>query len=321
MKYAPEIPTTRDLHRRHPLTHDQQKAIANGQNRLSNVIRHPGNGFFAGVGACTITDNLPVLRREAGQLKQLEQAVPGLVVAQRVNGWKPRSNSADPHGPETDPRLATRVRTHELVAILAGEFAMQAKELGYPEHVRRYARSLLVGWLGARAAAGSVDPQEARALLEAAAREVYLPIGVKNGQDGDIRTAVARAAAIESLRDGQGAPAFVIYRGSDNALTPEAWEAEYLEALELADGRLVVDPAHGGMRAHTESNGKSVAGQIAAAEHIIDLAQQGYQPAGWLMEASDTASVVDPNMPYAEGLALTTQMARVCIGSMATANV
>jgi hypothetical protein len=250
-----------------------------------------------------------VLDAEATALQELEATNPGLVTVQRLNTWKPRSRPEDWHGMEsTESEVG---RAHAIVTHHAAQYGNAAMEVGYEDHLQRYERSLAIGWIGARA-------EQDLGLLEAIASVEGLPVAVKNGLSGEVEPALKRLHIINEIREGVGAAAVLLYRGGENALTPQAWEDAYLETLELTNGAVIVDCAHGGMRAHTPDNGKSVEGQRRARDHVIDLAERGYVPAGIMLEASDTPSVVDPNMPHIYGLEGARMLANIKAGVTAT---
>jgi 3-deoxy-D-arabino-heptulosonate 7-phosphate (DAHP) synthase len=291
MRLAPESPTTAELHEMHPLTDDHLQIVDTRRTRISDQLHRPGHGLVAVVGACALTDNLPTLQAEARALTSLEAVVPGLVTAQRLNTWKPRTHAEDWHGMESTSEVT---RAHQIVTEQTRTYGNAAMEVGYPDHLRRYGRSLVLGWIGAR---NHTDDE----LLTVAAQHTALPLGVKNGLDESVPDALARVEKIRRIRGDVGAAVVLLYRGSCNAMTPDAWENEYLQAHELTGGQMIVDCAHGSMRAHN-GNTKSIRGQVAARDHVLALAELGYAPAGIMMEASDTLTVVDPNMKYAEGL-------------------
>jgi 3-deoxy-D-arabino-heptulosonate 7-phosphate (DAHP) synthase len=309
MHIAPELPSTAQLHESHPLDLTATTAIADTRTRINEVLQSPESGLIVIIGACALTDQPGTLDSEAAALQELEAITPGLVTVQRLNTWKPRSRPEDWHGMES---TADEVgQAHAIVTRHAATYGNTAMEVGYEAHLQRYARSLALGWIGARA-------DEDLGLLEAIASTEDLPVAVKNGLSGDVEPTLKRLHMINEIREGVGAAAVLLYRGGENALTPQAWEGAYIEALERTNGAVVVDCAHGGMRAHTPGNGKSIDGQLRARDHVIDLAEKGYLPAGIMLEASDTPSVVDPNMPHSYGLEGALALATIKAGVTAT---
>jgi hypothetical protein len=198
---------------------------------------------------------------------------------------------------ESTPHEVTRA--HGIVTAQAASYGNAIMELGYPAHAKRYGKDerIILGWIGARAD-GSQGQEAAQELLETVATIHDLPIGIKNGLDGETAPAIRRAQQIEAMRGNEGAPAVVIYRGGANARTPQAWEDTYKRLWDATGGAFIVDTAHDGGTAHDVHGKKSTDGQTAALDHVIELTYEGYAPGGVLIEASDTLSVVDPNMPH-----------------------
>jgi len=288
---APELPTTETLEKQNQLSARALADIDITRQFVDGIVRNPSLGLIAIVGACALTDNLRQLQCEASELQELELETPGLVPLQRLNTWKPRSLSTSWFGMET----TDTTRAYEIVASQAAQYGNAAMELGYIEHIDRYAPLVALGWLGARNEGDGV-------LLEHAARQTHLPIGVKNGESGEINEALQRIERIHRIRGESGAAAVLLYRGGKNALTPIEWEANYQRAHDATNGQLIVDLAHGAMRAHNIGGGKGMEGQLRARDHLLELAARGYMPAGIMMEASETESVVDPNAPHHEAL-------------------
>jgi hypothetical protein len=159
----------------------------------------------------------------------------------------------------------------------------------------RYKPMLSCAWIGSR----NIGNNE---LVSMVARlDPKLPLGVKNTMDGATDHALAQIERVNSLRESAEAPApaVLIFRGGHELDTPGKWEKAYLRALEITDGQLIVDTAHGSEMAHDPDKKfrKSVAGQVAAMEAVIRLAEQGHPPAGIMLEASDIDSPTDPVMP------------------------
>ncbi len=109
---------------------------------------------------------------------------------------------------------------------------------------------------------------------------------------------------------GNGASISLIFRGGKLFDTPDKWEEAYVDALDATNGRLIVDTAHGGEMAHdTEGKfNKSVLGQIACLDHVIELAKAGIVPTGILCEASDAPSQVDPVIPFETAVQKTVEL-------------
>lgn len=295
MKFAELTPTTAELQERHPLDPIAELVIAERRAAFGYVARHPESGTLGLSGPCA-PDEMGVgrLQTEAEEIYDLEQQQSGLVTAQRRPTWKPRTNLDSWWGHETtDPEGAYSALTTQ-----ANTVGNAAIELGHVPHVQRYGDRIVFGWIGAR-----TDNRELKIAIAMA--DPSLPLGVKNGLDGDITGALDDIKAIEDARGEDGAPALLVYRGGTGAADPQAWEYGYMTALEATEGRMIVDPAHGGEMAHDPDGrfAKSVLGQQACLEHVIQIAERhGMAPAGIMLEASDTHSQVDPVIPHALAL-------------------
>jgi hypothetical protein len=146
-----------------------------------------------------------------------------------------------------------------------------------------------------------------------------LGVGVKNGLSGAIDTALQHVDRINTMREGYEDPAsaVLVYRGGENAKNPLAWRNAYLDAHEQTSGLVIVDIAHGTEMAHDPDGQfkKTVAGQILAMEAVLDLAREGYAPAGIMIEASDLKSRTDPHMPLEIALNGVKQLYNIKTGS------
>lgn len=286
-RYDPDNPSTRSLEVSYGLTNDQYDAIALQRERTLGIIRSPETGLIAIVGPCALTNNPEQIRQDGLEIQKLAIAYQGLVMTHRMPPWKPRTNPEDWHGLETTEAEAA----YKIVANQAGEHANIAIEAGVYGHITRYGQLLSVAWTGGR----NVHKE---GMLEALAiHDPSLPLFVKNGLDGSVETALKRVRAINAMREQGVAQSALIYRGGENAQSPEAWEEAYISALERTGGKLIIDVAHGSEIAHDPKNKKSVEGQILAMEHVIELARKDLLPAGIMIEASGVESPTDPVMP------------------------
>ena len=294
---APEKPTVEELERMFPMDPVTAENIAEARKRASNVIRGDVLGFIGTQGPCAATletDDSGELYadQEGDQLREIESTRPGLVLLNRKPVWKPRTDPDQWHGVETEPD--TVVPAYGLIASGGRKAANVAIEIGHKYHIRRYGQWLSFAWNGGR----SIDDRE---LVEAVATELPdLPYGIKNGLDGEIDMALQHVDLVHQLRGITGAPAILIYRGGTNAKNPDDWEKQYRRALEITEGKMIVDPAHGGEMAHDPDGKfqKSIVGQIACLNSVIRIgADYGELPLGVMIEASGAHSPTDPVMP------------------------
>lgn len=267
MKFAPETPTTEQLHKQFELTSEAESKIAHNRRLVSNALT--GLGFIDTQGPCALTDGRELVEADL----------------ERMCAWKPRSNPESWHGMETtDPTGA--FKRIDSQAKLKGNVAM---EIGRLEHAIRYGSRLAFGWFGGRN--DELEPK-----VQVALDQPSLPLGEKNPLSGEIESALETVVALRTARTEQDAPVVLIYRGGENAQDPAVWEKQYINAYNETNGRLIVDSAHGSEMAH-DPNGeftKSAHAQALCLEHIARLAVAGYAPAGVMAEASMLESPVDP---------------------------
>jgi phospho-2-dehydro-3-deoxyheptonate aldolase len=289
--YAPEQPTLTELEAAYPLSVETEANVLLTRANVSNALN--GDGFLLIEGPCAMTTDREIIDQEGDALYSAQQQHSGLVTLHRMPPWKPRTNPEDWHGLESEPD--TVEAAYRTVAERADATANVAAEIGHEPHLDRYADRLTLGWIGSRNA-GNV------ALVQAVAtRDPSLPIGYKNAMNGTIDSALEHVRRTDALREGQGAPAVVMYRGGTNAQNPKDWEYNYRSTLERTGGRVVVDTAHGGEMAFDPDGNykKSVAGQVACLEAVVRIAEDhGEIPAGVIMEASSAESPTDPVAPF-----------------------
>lgn len=283
--YAPDLPTTAELHERYPLSDDAYERISASREAFSDVIR-TGVGFIGASGSCSLTNNVYQTHRQGDELAKLSRTENGLVTVQREPMWKPRSNPDDWHGLETtEPEAA-----YNLLSILADAHAGLAVEVRTPEHIDRYGHLLTFAWIGARSLDDTVS------IMDIARKEPTLPLGIKNGLDGDIGTALSLVEQINVERGEHGAPAVLIYRGGENAKTEEEWRTRAIQAVDKTEGKVIIDVAHGSEMAHhpTGDFAKSILGQTACLASLASIMRDGSLSSGVMIEASATPSKTDP---------------------------
>ncbi len=261
--------------------------VAQARIVVNNKLSGEDPAILGIAGGCALTEDVEIINREGDQLADRG-------ALQRLCFWKPRSDPQAYHGLDTTkPECA--LQTVEDRSYLA---ANVCAELGLPKHIGRYAAKLTFAWTGGR----NDDNFDLKRLV--ALSDPTLSLGAKNGLNGEIDIALRDIEELVRLRGSDGAEVVLIYRGGFNAQTPDDWEKQYIRAHELTGGRFIVDTAHGGEMAHSPDQDftKSVLGQIACLDHVMELARDGLAPRGVMMEASDTISPTDPNMPFTAAL-------------------
>lgn len=292
---APNHPTTEQLHAAYPVSDSVIHEVAAKRQLFSDILSGNKEGFIDINGSCGVTDEEKnTVRTEAQALQARQDNNDSLVLGYRACVYKPRTNPDDWHGMETSHPQAA----HELLTQLAIGGSAVAMEVAHPYHLERYGRLLAFGWIGSR------NIQERELINHIGMASISLPLGVKNGLDGTIDEAIEHVARINEIRCAYAqklgtiaAPAVLVYRGGENAQTPEAWEKEFINAYEATAGQLIVDTAHGAEMAHHPEGifQKSIEGQNEALKHLLSLAEQGFAPLGKLSEASDIVGQTDPN--------------------------
>lgn len=309
IEFAPPTPKTKELKARYPQSEEERARVLEMRKRTSHMLGSRTADLLVTIGPCGPTEDAVLkgfIERESQELERLNTAESGILWLHRLAEWKPRTNKKDWHGlSTTSPELAYR-----LLRDTSGRAANIAMEINTDNrHLKRNSDLLTLAWKGGRNGA------EATLTETLALHDPSLPIAIKNGLDGEIDMALGDVDRIMQLRKGMGADAVLLYRGGDNAMSPEAWEKQYLEAHARTGGLLIVDTAHGSEQAHHPEGNfkKSVEGQIHALDHIIAIGKRpdGVTPAGLFIEASDHAGRTDPNMPFALAIEKAEQIAEI----------
>jgi hypothetical protein len=290
--YAPERPTTTELHEKYPLSDFTVERIEQRRLNAGAILTHEIDGLVALFGGCSIPNHIPQeVHTEGRQIAAFEEEEEGIQAENRLCVWKPRSDPNDWHGVETKRPEAA----HQAVTMRAVESGHVAMEFAHPRHAERYGSLTTVAWGGSRNV-GNVDT-----LLEIARRIPYVPFPIKNGLDGNIDHALMVVDKINGERGDGGAPSVLLYRGGMNAQTPDTWREQCAQAIKATEGRIIIDVAHGGEMAHDPLGrfGKSELGQIACMMSLAQVMREGYIPAGVMVEASDVPSETDPTIPLA----------------------
>lgn len=296
-------PSTETLQRMYGITLETELAVVDKRRVVSGVLNNHLLNFMSIDGTCTLTNELAAIKEEAEQKAAMAEGRPGYVALDRSYCFfKPRSDLESWDGVDSTDREAAYL----VLATMAALYANNAAEIGSLEQLLRYGPMLSLAWFGGRA----ILRLDLDTLTKIALADRSLPLAAKNDVDGTIEAALKRVNHIEEVRDGDGAPAVLIYRGGENAITPEASRDMCKRVIEATEGKVIIDTAHGVEMAH-DPNGnfqKSVEGQIAATEMLVDLADEGYVPFGKLSEASRIKSPIDPHIALAISLNASRQM-------------
>lgn len=291
MRLAPTEPTTEDLSIQFQLANNAEDRIIEARLDFKTAI---DSGFIGYLGSCTLPDDPANFLAETTTTDSIQQNKPGLHTGSRACPWKPRSNPAEPFwGRETvDP-----AGVYGLLVSSVNNGANLVMEAGDISHIERYGRLVVAIWVGARSFGSGLAEVISDTTPE-------LPLLIKNPVSGEIDETIRHAEKLKRRRGEDAAPVLPIYRGGENARTPKQWEKVYKRFLDLTEGHLIVDFSHGGGRAHDPNVEfeRTRVGQARCIDHGINLAQQGYVPAGGLIEASDMEEIIDPHVPFTLGL-------------------
>jgi len=323
---ATRLPTLQELHGEYPLSRALRARVGQHRRAVVDVLTGADDRLLLLVGPCSVHDPAAALDY-AGRLAALaREHAADLLVVMRCYVEKPRS-VAGWKGLVCDPWLDG---SDELDAGLrvARRLFLQVAAAGLPLATEVVQPLLapylcdLVTWaaVGARTVASQPHRELASALP--------MPVGMKNGLDGDVGPAVAavQAAAVPHAFPGQderGRPAVlrstgnpdchVVLRGGSSGPNFDAASvAAALDRLRAAGlpARVVVDASHGNSGKDHRRQAAVIgdlAGQVAAGQTGI---------AGVMVESflAEGRQDVLPGRPIAYGLSITD----ACIGWDAT---
>jgi 3-deoxy-D-arabino-heptulosonate 7-phosphate (DAHP) synthase len=291
MTQAPENPSTETLQSLYPFSLPGQINVQRSRLRIARAIENHASETLGIVGYCARPgiDQIDTITSESSTIARINLPERGLHTLHRGPMWKPRTNPDDWHGEETtDPEGSYQTLRDE-----AELHANVAVEIGHPYHLERYAHLLSFAWIGGR----NVEKDDL--ITQAAMHDPTLPLGIKNGLNGEVDRALEQVNRVNSLRGSGSAPAVLIYRGGKNATSPEEWEERYIEVHDRTKGKFIADTAHGTEMAHDPEQKfeKSIDGQVLGMYSLLRVSKMGYHAAGSIMEASDLPSPTDPHMP------------------------
>ncbi|WP_330183580.1 3-deoxy-7-phosphoheptulonate synthase [Nocardia sp. NBC_01503] len=289
-----------DVRGSHPLDDTLADTVRAGRKATIDVLNGADDRLMVIVGPCSVHDTAAAMdyaRRLAAKADELGDR---LHVVMRVYFEKPRTTLGwkglinDPHlDGSFDINTGLDVGRQLLVDITALGLPVACEFLD-PITPQYIADLVSYGAIGARTAASQVHRQLSSALS--------MPVGIKNGTDGDVQVAVdgVRAAAASHVfpgtdLDGRSAlirtagnpDCHVILRGGSNGTNFDAEScAEAIIRLEKSSlaQRLVVDASHG--NSNKDHNKQvdvvtDIAGRIAAGEKsVVGLMMESFIVAG-----------------------------------------
>jgi 3-deoxy-7-phosphoheptulonate synthase len=271
------------LMEQHPITEAASTTVAEGREAATRILRGQDDRLLVVVGPCSIHD-VTAARDYGRRLKTLaEQLAEDLLVVMRVYFEKPRT-TVGWKGLINDPRLDGSFAINEGLGLARGlllDLANMGLGAGceFLDTITPQFIADLVTWgaIGARTTESQVHRELASGLS--------MPVGFKNGTDGNVQIAVDAVRAASHPHSflsvtKQGLAAIVSTRGNDachiilrGAVRRPNYQAEDVEgaarSLQKAGlpPRLMIDCSHGNSgKDHTRQ--PAVARDIAA--HIAD---------------------------------------------------
>ncbi|AXH97301.1 3-deoxy-7-phosphoheptulonate synthase [Ornithinimicrobium avium] len=282
------LPTPREVRAGLPLPEACAELVDRSRREVQEVLRGQDDRLLVVVGPCSVHDPVAALdyaRRLQAQARRLED---DLLVVMRVyfekprttTGWKGLVNDPDLDGSYDIPR-GLRLGRQVLLDVLGAGLpaACEFLETTTPQYL---SDAVTYGAVGAR----TVESQVHRQLVSG----LSMPVGLKNGSDGDVQVAVdacvAAAAAQTFLgvdADGRAAvvetagnrDAHVVLRGGRAAPNHDAVSVQAAADRLAGAGlqrRLVVDASHGNSRKdHVRQAGvaREIGAQVAAGEDAV----------------------------------------------------
>ena len=243
-----------------PLTGEHEEVVLRGRSEISDILRHADDRLLVVVGPCSVHDPdaaVDYARRLGAAAAELRE---DLCVAMRVYFEKPRTTTGwkgminDPHlDGSGDVNAGLHMARRLLLEVLGLGLPIGCEFLD-PITPQYISDAVAWGAIGARTTESQIHRQLASGLS--------MPVGFKNGTDGNVRVAVdaVRAAAAPHAFAGvdlSGTPAIlhtrgnpdghVILRGGRGAPNYDSFTvAEALAQLRAAGlpERLVVDASH-----------------------------------------------------------------------------
>ena len=282
------LPTPKQVQAQFPVSEKSRQVVAEGRETIRNILDGKDSRLFVVIGPCSIHDTKAALEY-AEKLKALSDKVRDkFVLVMRVYFEKPRT-TVGWKGLVNDPSMDDSFHIEDGIKI-ARKLLVQLTEMGLPTAtealdpiVPQYL-SELISWsaIGARTTESQTHREMASGLS--------MPVGFKNGTDGNIQVAInAMKSALAphsflgidpdgriSVFQTKGNPySHVVLRGGDNQPNFDAASiARCKQELEKAGLRqsIMVDCSHGNSnKDHRRQPGvfAEVLAQIAAGNRSI----------------------------------------------------
>jgi len=290
-----------------PLGEVQQEAVERARTEVRAVLDGADDRLLVVTGPCSVHDPKAALDYAAHLADLREQFADDLLIVMRVyfekprtvTGWKGLINDPGMDG-SFDVHRGLRTARRLLLDIVGSGMPVGCEWLD-PITPQYIADTVTWGAIGARTTESQVHRQLASGLS--------MPVGFKNGTDGDVQVAVdacrasatchtffgVTAAGAAAVVTTSGNPdTHVILRGGRSG--PNYSSSHVTKALDLISAaglprRIMVDASHGNSgKDHTKQLGvaDSLAGQLADGQHGV---------AGVMLESFLVAGRQDPGDP------------------------
>ena len=290
-----------------PLGEVQQEAVERARTEVRAVLDGADDRLLVVTGPCSVHDPRAALDYAARLADLREQFADDLLIVMRVyfekprtvTGWKGLINDPGMDG-SFDVHRGLRTARRLLLDIVGSGMPVGCEWLD-PITPQYIADTVTWGAIGARTTESQVHRQLASGLS--------MPVGFKNGTDGDVQVAVdacrasatchtffgVTAAGAAAVVTTSGNPdTHVILRGGRSG--PNYSSSHVTKALDLISAaglprRIMVDASHGNSgKDHTKQLGvaDSLAGQLADGQHGV---------AGVMLESFLVAGRQDPGDP------------------------
>ncbi|OBI73651.1 3-deoxy-7-phosphoheptulonate synthase [Mycobacterium sp. E740] len=289
-----EIPSPHDVLTEFPLGARRAERVARDRDEVADILAGRDDRLLVVVGPCSVHDPAAALDYASRLVKVAEELGDRLKIVMRVYFEKPRTTIGwkglinDPGMDGTfDVARGLRIARHLLLDIIDIGLPVGCEFLE-PTSPQYIADAVAWGAIGARTTESQVHRQLASGLS--------MPVGFKNGTDGNIQVAVdgVKAAAAQHVffgMDDMGRGALVntvgnedchvILRGGTGGPNCDAASVEATASLLAAaglPGRVVIDCSHA-------NSGKDHIRQAAVAAEVAQLVRAGSPISGVMLES------------------------------------
>lgn len=298
-----EIPSPHDVLNEFPLGARRAERVARDRDEIADILAGRDDRLLVVVGPCSVHDPAAALDYAARLAKVADELGDRLKIVMRVYfekprttvGWKGLINDPGMDG-SFDVTRGIRVARQLLLDIIDIGLPVGCEFLE-PTSPQYIADAVAWGAIGARTTESQVHRQLASGLS--------MPVGFKNGTDGNIQVAVdgVRAAAAEHVffgMDDTGRGVLVNTAGNDDCHVilrggtgGPNFDAESVRATAATltaaglPGRVVIDCSHA-------NSGKDHVRQASVAAEVAQLVRDGLPVSGVMLESFLVAGAQAP---------------------------